>query len=79
MSDELELKPRHRTIAEIAPDLAKSDAALENIKARLKAVTSGYKAQIEDAEESLDRYREEYAKAMAATGQPLSYPVDDEG
>lgn len=67
--EELTLIPKHRPTAEIAVDLANADAELSKIKAKAKQVHDGYKAQIDECDERVERLRDEYAQArIAVTG-----------
>lgn len=64
--DELKLEHRHRELSAIALDLASADAHGESIRLRLKEITSGYKQQIDAAEETIERLRAEFAAAQSA-------------
>ena len=68
MAHELELEPRHRQVEEIAQALAAKDAAIEAIRHKAKTVASGYKAQMDELKDELDRLRAEYSAAAAARG-----------
>lgn len=65
-ADELKLEPRFRSASEIAGDLARADAARENLRLKLKRVAEGYKVQIEAATKDLDRLRDEFRDALEA-------------
>ena len=64
--DELKLEPQFRTSAEIAGDLARADAAREDLRVKLKRLVEGYKVQIECATKDLERLRDEFRDSDGA-------------